>query len=227
MVPLPHWLQCLAAEVIASVVRSTFFILHSTFFIPHVWLKPCAWSTADVAWESEIGIAVFPCHGHEAAGASHGIEVEHRHCPPFTVGSIHYAALMYCGAAHRVAAIHGDIELKARLRDRRSDPHVAHRLRHLGAESFHHVYGARLVRSPDIVCHGTLLAAHRGVVGGDDVVFAVYLVGMVSLAHGRSVGDNLSVAALHEAAEVGFYLRAAHCPVLVYGIDLAVVVEQH
>src|SRR5574344_532638 len=100
MIPLPYRLQCLAAKIITAVIRS----MRSPFLIPHVWFEPCSGATSDVAGNAEIGISILPCHGYETASASHGIEVEHRHRPPFAVGSIHNTALMYSGASHIVAA---------------------------------------------------------------------------------------------------------------------------
>ena len=49
---------------------------------------------------------------------------------------------------------------------------------------------------------------------------------MMSLAHGGTIGDNLAVATLDETCEVRLNLSATHCPVLMDGIYLAIVVKE-
>ena len=49
----------------------------------------------------------------------------------------------------------------------------------------------------------------------------------MSLAHSRTVGNNLAVATLNESAEVGFDFGAAHCTILMDGIYLTVVIEEY
>ena len=49
----------------------------------------------------------------------------------------------------------------------------------------------------------------------------------MSLTHSRAVGDNLAIATLDKTAEIGLYLSATHCPILMNGIYLTVVVEEY
>ena len=48
----------------------------------------------------------------------------------------------------------------------------------------------------------------------------------MSLAHSRAVGDNLAVATLYKSTEVRLNLSATHCPILMNGIHLTIIVKE-
>ena len=50
---------------------------------------------------------------------------------------------------------------------------------------------------------------------------------MMPLTHGRAVGDNLAVATLNKSTEVGLNLSATHCPILMNGIHLTIIIEEN
>ena len=49
----------------------------------------------------------------------------------------------------------------------------------------------------------------------------------MSLAHSRAVGDNLAVATLYKSTEVRLNLSATHCPILMNGIHLTIIVKEN
>ena len=152
------------------------------------------------------------------------MEVLHEECPPRAVAILHDAALVGIGAGRGVHVDRAEAEAAAvghdaaaPLRQRRCV--VAIGL--VGGDD------ARLVRSPDALRPRTERATVGAVVGGDEVVHAVDLVDVVSLAYAAALGNDDALGALHGAAHVGLQLRTLHLAVVVDGVDLAVIVEEH
>ena len=227
--PMARWVRVLRAHmswsagmpsVVVAFVRCVYrFCVACRGFR----FEPGAGRASEVSGQSDHGPAVDPCHREQGSGSAQRMEVLHLECPPLPVGSGYYTTLVDVGASFFIGIRH-------LYSDRMTVGHYpAFDFCHgrvAVAESFVGGDHRCFVWAPDIVGPCACQSSVGLVVGGDDVVLAVYLIGVVSFAHSAAFRDDYPSGSFDWTAKVGFHFRAHHVAVLVDRIYPAVVVEE-
>ena len=112
VVPLPDATQLFAVEVVAALVGGV-GLLRLNRITLYAGLQPCAGGAPQVALQSQVGPAVFPCDRGQRRGAADGMEIHHEQCPPLSALVLYDATLVDVGAGCSVLVHWGNAEFRA------------------------------------------------------------------------------------------------------------------